>query len=99
MLDIAEAVGVSEGTVSRWESGNISNMRADRVLKYAEALRVSPEFITGDSDEISVSASFDTEDEDIRIVARKMDKMSTKDRKKLIKLIDTMFEDDNPDQE
>ena len=29
LLDIAKQVGVSEGTVSRWESGDISNMRRD----------------------------------------------------------------------
>ena len=31
MKEVADAVGVSEGTVSRWESGKIGNMRRDRI--------------------------------------------------------------------
>ena len=48
---IAEYVGVSEGTVSRWESGNIGNMRRDRIAKLAEILHVSPTAIMGVDDE------------------------------------------------
>lgn len=42
MLDVAKKVGVSEATISRYESGNIKNMRRDRIDKYAKALNVSP---------------------------------------------------------
>lgn len=43
--EVAEKVGVSEGTVSRWESGSIANMRRDRIAAYAKVLRTTPEFI------------------------------------------------------
>lgn len=43
--EVAEKVGVSEGTVSRWESGSIANMRRDRIASYAKVLRTTPEFI------------------------------------------------------
>ena len=42
MLEVAKLVGVSEATISRYESGNIKNMRRDRIEKYAKALQVSP---------------------------------------------------------
>ena len=42
MLDVAKLVGVSEATISRYESGNIKNMRRDRIEKYAKALQVNP---------------------------------------------------------
>ena len=40
MKQVAAAVGVSEATISRYESGNIRNMRRDRIDKYAKVLRV-----------------------------------------------------------
>ena len=34
--EVADFVGVSEATLSRWESGNIKNMRRDKIAKLAE---------------------------------------------------------------
>lgn len=46
MAEVAERVGVSEATISRYESGDIKNMRRERIGKYARALQVAPsEFI------------------------------------------------------
>ncbi len=44
--EVADAVGVSEGTVSRWESGMIANMRRDRIRLYADILKTTTDFIT-----------------------------------------------------
>ncbi len=51
MRQVAEAVGVSEGTVSRWESGAIANMKRDKIHALAEVLKTTPAFImTGEAD-------------------------------------------------
>ncbi len=50
MAEVARIVGVSEATVSRWESGNIGNMKRDRIAAYAKALQVSPTYIMGMDD-------------------------------------------------
>lgn len=51
MKQVAQAVGVSEATISRWESGQIANMKRDKIAAYAKALDVKPAFImTGEAD-------------------------------------------------
>ena len=47
--DIGNYVGVSKGTVQRWETGGISNMRRDRIKKLSEILRISPDMLLGDA--------------------------------------------------
>ena len=46
--ELAKAVGVSKASISRWESGDISNMRRDRIQKLANALKVSPLELLGE---------------------------------------------------
>lgn len=47
MKELAKKVGVSEGTISRWESGDISNMKRDKIKALADALEVSPSEMMG----------------------------------------------------
>lgn len=41
-LDVAKAVGVSEGTISRWESGNIANVGSTRLESLSKVLKINP---------------------------------------------------------
>lgn len=45
--DVAKIVNVSPATISRWESGDIANMRRDRIAALAKALQISPAVIMG----------------------------------------------------
>lgn len=47
LKEVAEAVGVNEATVSRWESGEISNMKRDKIAKLSNILSIPPEILLG----------------------------------------------------
>lgn len=47
LKDVADFVGVSEGTVSRWETGNISSMRQNHIALLAKVLHTSTAWILG----------------------------------------------------
>lgn len=55
--EVAAFVGVNKGTVSRWESGEIDNMRRDKIAKLAEVLKVSPLFVMGMKDDGTAAPS------------------------------------------
>lgn len=58
LLDVAKACDVSEGTVSRWESGDIGDMKRSRIAALAKILKISPAVIVGveEDEEIYQSA-------------------------------------------
>lgn len=45
--DVGRLVGVSAATISRWESGDIANMKRDKIVKLAKALDISPAVVMG----------------------------------------------------
>lgn len=47
LKDVANYVGVSEATVSRWESGDINDMKRERIEKLSEVLKISPAVLMG----------------------------------------------------
>lgn len=40
--EVGNIVGVSKSTVKKWESGDISNMRRDKIALLAKALKINP---------------------------------------------------------
>lgn len=76
MKQVAEAVGVSEATVSRWESGQIANMRRDRIGTYAKVLQVRPTFImTGEPESPETQKTPALNKKDERDIKKKMGEM------------------------
>ena len=60
--EVAHMVGVSAPTISRWESGDIANMRRDKIVKLAQALDMSPAVIMGWDNEKSENTENNTVD-------------------------------------
>ncbi len=50
---VGDLVGVGKSTVRKWETGDIENMKRDKIVKLAKALKVSPSYIMGIEDEKS----------------------------------------------
>lgn len=49
--DVGKIVGVSKGTVQKWESGFIDNMKRDKIALLSSALKISPLKIIGYEDD------------------------------------------------
>ena len=52
LLDVANALGVKEATVQRYESGEIKNPKHQTVLELAKIFRCSPAYLMGWEDEV-----------------------------------------------
>ncbi|WP_066454467.1 helix-turn-helix domain-containing protein [Anaerotruncus rubiinfantis] len=57
--DVGKIVGVGKSTVRKWETGDIENMRRDKIALLAKALQVSPSFIMEWNDEKPTTVSDD----------------------------------------
>lgn len=49
--DVGKAVGVGKSTVRKWETGDIANMRRDKIVKLARVLHTTPAYLLGYGDE------------------------------------------------
>lgn len=44
---VGNAVGVGKSTVRKWETGQIANMRRDKIAKLAQILNTTPSYLMG----------------------------------------------------
>lgn len=109
--DVAKCVRVSPATVSRWESGDIANMRRDKIALLSSVLQINPMVLMGWEDENGlkiplqiVDSNTDEEelpvldDPEIRALARKDNFKSNPEKtKKLKQLIKIMLENNGDD--
>lgn len=65
--EVADYVGVSEATLSRWESGEIKNLKRNRIAALAKILKLPPSTIVGTLDEEEQICTI-TENEDDWII-------------------------------
>ena len=55
--EVGNAVGVGKSTVRKWESGDIENMRRDKIASLAAALHTTPAYLMGWEEEESAASS------------------------------------------
>lgn len=88
MKDVAKAVGVSEGTISRWESGEISNMKRSRISDLAKVLKLSPLDITGGEPQEQLQPGSDLDNEFLQILST----LSDEDKEWLLDVIKSVID-------
>lgn len=87
LKQVANALGVSEGTVSRYESGEIQNMGIDKIEALSRVLRCSPGFLMGWED--SANPASDNEEKSLLDTYRKLNHDG---KRKLLERADELLE-------
>lgn len=93
MDELSKKVNVSTPTIQRYESGEIKNVRRDKIQLLASALETTPAYLMGWDENSSVDLLTSSNDSDIRRIQRARNKMPEKDREKMMKLLEVSFED------
>lgn len=79
LRELSKKAGVTEATISRWETGRIANMRRDKIAALAEALGTTPAYLMGLTDDpqdisaktgVSLTSKDQRDIEDILAAAR-----------------------------
>ncbi len=76
-LDLAETVGTTTATISRWESGDIHKMKRSNMTAIAKALRMDPVILTQREevifpDEAQVLDAYRAADDGTKAAVRKL---------------------------
>lgn len=67
LIELAQKVGVSAGTISRWESGEIANMKRDKIALLAKALGVKATNLLDLPDSSTADTSINFQPKGVRI--------------------------------
>lgn len=66
--DVGNVVGVGKSTVRKWESGEIANMRRDKIALLAAALHTTPAYLMGWEEDKDLPAVSDEEVADDNLI-------------------------------
>ena len=101
--EVGNAVGVGKSTVRKWESGQIANMRRDKIALVAKALHVTPSYLMG-WDEIADNLDSDSpaakklqeikrqfKSPMIEEMVQAMQRMTLKEQKKMVDVGKALF--------
>ena len=67
LIELAQKVGVSAGTISRWQSGEIANMKRDKIALLAKALGVKATNLLDLPDSSTADTSINFQPKGVRI--------------------------------
>lgn len=91
LADMANQLGITDATLNRYESGSIKTIKYDMIVKIAEILQCSPQYLMGWTDNVT-EPQYDSNDENQEMISefiRVLKKLSPKDK---IKLMSTIYD-------
>lgn len=94
MDELARKVGVSTPTIQRYESGEIKNVRRDKIQLLANALETTPAYLMDWSDNSISNPANDDMPEEIKIISRAAKNMTQEQRQKLLNMAKVLFEEE-----
>lgn len=96
---VGDLVGVGKSTVRKWESGQIANMRRDKIALLAKALGTTPGFLMGWEDEVPAQQAREelADDPDRKALLDFARYGTAQEVRAVVSLIDT-FKATNPDE-
>lgn len=89
LLEVAEALGVQEATIQRYESGEIKNIKHETITKLAEIFHCSPAYLMGWEREENADGIFYTSKECGAVIDALAD-LNAEDLKTVMNLINRL---------
>ena len=94
-VDFADKINVSKQTLYKYENNIITNIPSDKIEAAAHLGNLAPSYLMGwDEDNAGVKLVNES-DEDLLIIQRERNKMSPKERTKLMNILKANFDEYN----
>lgn len=90
LADMSSQLGITDATLNRYESGSIKTIKYDMIVKIANILQCSPQYLMGWSDHITEPPQYDSNNENQEMISefiRILKKLSPKDKIQLMSII------------
>lgn len=93
-VDFADKINVSKQTLYKYENNLITNIPSDKIEAVAKVGGVSPAYLMG-WEEAEITIDNKELDDDLAIIQRERNKMSPKERTKLMNILKANFDEYN----
>lgn len=93
---VGDIVGVGKSTVRKWETGEIANMRRDKIASLAKALHTTPAYLMGWEEDCPPQKppAYPAFKEPLKTAVNLFQQLDTADQNKVIGRMETMLEAD-----
>lgn len=95
--DLARKSGLAQATISRLESGEVTQLKSDKLAGLARALRVSVDFLVSNAERMEFDEALRT-DERANVIFRGYEKLSEGKRRELLDYVKFLIMQEKDDK-